>query len=228
MNISKFSNRQKNYAFVVIAVAAIVGISLEMDNTQQPDQIESRTQALNSNSPQTYLDAPVTMATVSAVVPESYIQKNSIAEKALSTAKSTPPESGWIIGDVKASTPTIPLNERIAQYEIVRVDRPETYPAVGQTISLPMFNGKNVSVNVQSATTLQNGDYTWSGHLDGFGDDYPVVMTYGEHSIFATITTPNGAYTMESTDGAGWLYKNPSEFELSNPGFKDYLEVTDR
>jgi hypothetical protein len=30
---------------------------------------------------------------------------------------------------------------------------------------------------------------------------------------------------MESLDGLGWLYKNPAEVELSNPGYKDFLEV---
>jgi hypothetical protein len=79
--------------------------------------------------------------------------------------------------------------------------------------------------DVQSTTTNPNGDYTWSGHLQGHGTDYPVVMTYGEHSIFATITTPEGSYTMESIDGLGWLYKNPAEVELSNPGAKDFLDV---
>ena len=52
-------------------------------------------------------------------------------------------------------------------------------------------------------------------------------MTYGERSIFATITTPDGSYTMESLDGLGWLYKNPAEVELFNTDSKDFVEVND-
>jgi hypothetical protein len=130
------------------------------------------------------------------------------------------------MADVKAAVPKITLSERISDYAIVALEQhPARFPAAGEQIQLPMLNGKQVLVNVESSTANPNGDYTWSGHLDGFGSDYPVVMTYGEHSIFATITTPEGSYTMESLDGSGWLYKNPAEVELSTPGAKDFLEI---
>ena len=164
-----------------------------------------------------------------AALPDTSVKKMRVIKKPdvekFSTIRSSAPEPAWTIGDVKSATPTFTLNENVSQYEIVKIENPEIYPAVGQTISLPMLKGKNVTVNVQSAVTLQNGDYSWSGHLEGFGDDFPVVMTYGPHSIFATITTPEGSYSMESIDGAGWLYKNPSEFELMKPGSNDYVEV---
>ena len=141
-------------------------------------------------------------------------------------AAQLPAVSSWQMGDIKTQTPKITLSEKISAYAIVELEQhPATFPAVGEQIQLPMLNGQKVIANVQSITTSPNGDYTWSGHLEGYGDDYPVVMTYGEHSIFATITTPEGSYTMESLDGLGWLYKNPAEIELSNPGAKDFLEV---
>ena len=122
----------------------------------------------------------------------------------------------------------ITLSEKISNYAIVQLEQhPAQFPAVGEQIQLPMLNGQSVMADVQSTTTNPNGDYTWTGHLQGYGTDYPVVMTYGEHSIFATITTPEGSYTMESIDGLGWLYKNPAEIELSNPGAKDFLEVNE-
>ncbi len=137
-----------------------------------------------------------------------------------------PASSSWQMGDIKTLTPKITLSEKISAYAIVELEQhPAAFPAVGEQIQLPMLNGQKVTANIQSITTSPNGDYTWAGHLDGYGDDYPVVMTYGEHSIFATITTPEGSYTMESLDGLGWLYKNPAEVELSSPGAKDFLEV---
>lgn len=134
----------------------------------------------------------------------------------------------WQLGDVKAPTPKIPLSEKISNYAIVQLEQhPAQFPVMGEQIQLPMLNGQSVVANVESTTKNPNGDYTWSGHLQGYGSDYPVVMTYGEHSIFATITTPEGSYTMESVEGLGWLYKNPAEIELSNPGMKDFLEVNE-
>ncbi len=134
----------------------------------------------------------------------------------------------WKVDDVKSPVPSIPLNDKVVDYEIVEIDQyPEHFPQVGEHITLPMLNGEKVVVEVKSLSTSPNGDQTWSGHLQGQGTDYPVIMTYGEHAVFATITTPEGSYSMESVDGLGWLYKNPSEFELSDASANDFLEVNE-
>lgn len=135
-------------------------------------------------------------------------------------------EAPWQMADVKADAPSIPLGEEIAVYAIVELPQKSVhFPAVGEQVSLPMLRGKAVTAKVKSTLTLANGDYSWSGHLEGYGTDYPVVMTYGERAIFATITTPEGSYSMESMDGVGWLYKNPAEVELSAVGANDYLDI---
>lgn len=133
----------------------------------------------------------------------------------------------WRMADASAATPTMPLPGGVSVYEPVSVDMENpTYPEAGQQTSVTLPGGEHLQVNVERSTTNPNGDYTWRGHLDGYGDDeYPVVMTYGGSSVFATVTTPNGSYTLESVNGSGWIYKNPSEFELSNPGANDYLEI---
>ena len=133
--------------------------------------------------------------------------------------------SGWELAEVNSAKPSIELNERVSIFQAVKVARPEVLAVVGDQISFPMFSGSSVVVDVQSVKNYPDGGFGWSGHLQGFGDDYPVVVTYGERSAFATITTPEGSFTMESTDGLGWLYKNPSEFELSTHGSTDVLEI---
>ena len=225
MKISRLSDKQKNYAFIALAVTAVVGVFLGMNVTpQQSAVIQSEITATpTSSKPVVSTSNGISMSNVSATHNDVAPVKS--AMKAATISADATPKAGWVVGDVKASVPTIPLNERISQYQIVNVEHPETYPEAGQQMSLPMLNGKEVVVNIESTSVLQNGDHSWSGHLEGSGTDYPVVMTYGENSIFATITTPEGSYTMESVNGSGWLYKNPSEFELSNPGFKDFLEV---
>ncbi len=135
-------------------------------------------------------------------------------------------DDAWQPAAHDAPEPSIPLNNRISVYRPVQLNpHPTDLPIVGEQVTLPMFNGKKFVADVQTTSVSANGDYTWRGHLTGQGDSYPVVMTYGEHSTFATITTPDGAYTLESVDGLGWLYKNPSFPELSTPGTNDFLEV---
>jgi hypothetical protein len=130
------------------------------------------------------------------------------------------------MGSVNSPTPAIPLNEKISAYAIIEIEsHPAHLPSIGEQLQVPMLEGQPVTIRVESSSTSPNGDYSWSGHLQGYGTDYPVVMTYGQHSTFATITTPEGSYTLEALDGIGWLYKNPSEIELSNPGAPDFLEI---
>jgi hypothetical protein len=132
----------------------------------------------------------------------------------------------WRVMDTAAASPAMPLPESVSVYEPISVDMENPiYPEAGQQTSVTLPGGERVQVNIETSTTNPNGDYTWRGHLDGHGDEYPVVMTYGGNSVFATVTTPNGSYTLESVNGSGWIYKNPSEFELSNPGANDYLEI---
>lgn len=132
----------------------------------------------------------------------------------------------WRVGDATTAIPQMPLPAGVSVYEPVAVDmeNPE-YPEPGEQLTVPMPGGERLRVNVKTGTTNPNGDYTWRGHLDGYGDEYPVVMTYGGNSVFATVTTPRGSYTLVSVNGSGWIYKNPSEFELSHPGTNDYLEI---
>ncbi len=145
-----------------------------------------------------------------------------IASKNTATVKT----NTWNVGGAKAQIPSIPLNERIRDYDVVEIEQhPESIPDVGDQVTLPMLKGQHVVVDVKSISISANGDKTWSGHLQGGGTDYPVIMTYGETSIFAMITTPEGSYSMESVRGVGWLYKNPSELELSSTENNDYLEV---
>jgi hypothetical protein len=132
----------------------------------------------------------------------------------------------WRVADASMPTPTLSVPDGVSVYEPVSLDMDNPkYPEAGEQLSLTMPGGERLRVNIESSTSNPNGDYSWRGHLDGYGDEYPVVMTYGGNSVFATVTTPKGSYTLESVAGSGWVYKNPSEVELSNPGSNDYLDI---
>lgn len=131
----------------------------------------------------------------------------------------------WQSASRNAPTPSIPLNEHVVAYESVQLEQhPASMPVAGQEVSLPLLKGDLVKVQVEVGNLHENGDYSWRGHLKGHGSDYPVIMTYGESGTYATITTPEGSYSLESINGLGWLYKNPAEPELSAAGAVDHLE----
>lgn len=127
--------------------------------------------------------------------------------------------AAWQFPEEAYLTPDLPLNDAVVSKAVVIFDHEQTdYPEPGGQIELPMLNGESVTADVKHAVVTPSGDYSWSGHLAGHGTDYPITMTYGETSAFSMITTPQGSYTMETINGVGWLYKNPSELELSEPG----------
>jgi hypothetical protein len=223
MQIYKLTNTQKLLAGLVLAAAACASVLMVM----QVPQLAVKGPHLSTAESIPVLQQTHKVAIAKAELPTAPLAHTS--QLALPhSASQTANVKSWQMGGVKAAIPKIPLSEKISDYAIVQLEQhPAQFPGVGEQIQLPMLNGQSVVANVQSTTTNPNGDFTWSGHLQGYGDDYPVVMTYGEHSIFATITTPEGSYTMESLDGLGWLYKNPAEIQLSNPGVKDFLDVNE-
>lgn len=220
MKIHKFTTSQKTYGAVVFALAAGLSVFVTVRSM-------SLDQSVITSSPQARAELPPSLVTVSefgARVVEAGVPATSVALDGTFEAQKAA-RASWQMGSVKAETPAIPLSERISDYAIVELPQVAALPVVGEVISLPLLHGKSFVAVVESANNLANGDYSWSGHVQGYGTDYPVIMTYGEHSVFATITTPDGSYTMESINGLGWLYKNPAEVELSHPGAKDFLEI---
>lgn len=225
MRFQKFSDSQKRLGAVVFALAAGASVLLTVKSINLHQPVVATTA-----QPIAHAELPAAQAVISHV--ESRLDSKIASagtfavNGAIESSTEMPAQASWQMASVKAETPSIPLNEKISDYAIVELSqKPAAFPAVGEQISLPMLHGKVLVAKVESATKLLNGDYTWSGHVEGYGTDYPVVMTYGEHSVFATITTPEGSYTMESINGLGWLYKNPAEVELSHPGAKDFLEI---
>ncbi len=225
MKIHKLTASQKTFGAVVFALAAGLSVLFTVKSVSLQQPLIS-----TSAQPIGRAELPPSLTTSKLEV-QAATDMNASANtiplnRAFNRPSHTSVQASWQMGGVKAATPSIPLSEKISDYAIVELQqKPADFPAVGDQVLLPMLHGKNVVAIVESAVNLANGDYSWSGHLHGYGTDYPVVMTYGEGSVFATITTLDGSYTMESINGLGWLYKNPAEIELSNPGAKDFLEI---
>ncbi|MBL4868912.1 MAG: hypothetical protein JKY67_21310 [Pseudomonadales bacterium] len=135
----------------------------------------------------------------------------------------------WIT-DVEMK-PEITLNDRITVKTAIQFDN-EKVKGVnkGDKFKLMLPGGSEFVVSVEQSKVYPNGGRSWSGHLEGHQDQYPVVFTFspsnnGNKTSFATITTPNGSYSMESVNGNGWVYQNPAEQELNESDHQDSLMI---
>ncbi|WP_049630506.1 hypothetical protein [Cellvibrio sp. pealriver] len=230
MSRSSGSNLKRIYwVFVVVAVLLVLYQVSRNSHILQPDE---RLQELQP--------APVAQLSLdpdALVNAEAALQQaqDALIGQAAMQAKATTSDTGTVLDTSTATnawqadpqvSPAIPLPDAVVDYEPVSVDMDSpAYPGVGEQVKLMLPGGSELVAKVASSHENPNGDYSWRGYLEGHGDEYPVVMTYGGNSVFATITTPQGSYTLESVNGSGWVYKNPSEFELSEPGKNDYLEI---
>ncbi len=217
----------KRFYWVFIAVALLVVVyQLSSGNGFKPEDRLQEPQAL---PPAPDVVSPELRANADTVLERA---QSALADRTRTVVMAAPAVKSEVSEAISAwqtggDNPTsIPLPNGVVVYEPVSVDMESpAYPMPGEQVSLPLPGGEKLVVNVESSNENPNGDYSWRGHLDGQGTDYPVVMTYGANSVFATVTTPKGSYTLESVNGSGWIYKNPSEFELSEPGKNDYLEI---
>lgn len=160
-----------------------------------------------------------------AVAVQQALQRSEQALRAADQTLSAPdiPERGVVWSSVNDSlqTPALALNPQVSHAEVVRLPEPRTLERLpGDRLTVPLPEGRSLAVTVEEATRLPNGDYSWRGNVDGEGDDFPVIFTMGKNSAFATITSWDGSYTMESVGGVGWLYRNivdPGEDSIPVP-----------
>ncbi len=222
-NLGYLSLAMIGSAFALNQSLFIAGLSEQTTNTGSPTTQEQ-------NKPITAAPAVPVPKTPLAELHAS-LQRAEAALAAVEALESSPKQTewkniSWQVESKKSRTPSFMLRDEIREYDVITLKPSELiYPEKGDQMHMPLLNGEKVVVDVKASKVNPNGDYSWSGHVQGFGTDYPVVMTYGKDSIFAMITTPKGSYSMESVNGVGWLYKNPAEHELTAPGHDDFLEV---
>jgi len=82
---------------------------------------------------------------------------------------------------------------------------------VGSLVSIELPGGEHYQALVQEVLVHENGDRSWSGHLEGFGTRFPVVYTQGDSATFGTIATPIGLYSLEALGEDAVLYRDERE-----------------
>lgn len=109
-------------------------------------------------------------------------------------------------------------NGLVHDLQHVRIDREAIQSLeVGSLVALELPDGQHLLARVQDLVLHENGDRSWSGHLDGFGTRYPVVYTQGEIATFGTIATPTGLFALEALGEEAVLFRDERE-GLQEPG----------
>ena len=130
----------------------------------------------------------------------------------------------WVLSQEQADLPMRLVDRGLTNSKRVKVDRAEF---------AELQAGDRIELNIPQLSTpyaafiddvIQhgNGDMSWRGHLAGYEEPYAVVFTMGNSANFATITTPEGAYLLEATDGSGWMVALVDLENLIDTNLRDY------
>jgi predicted RNA-binding protein with TRAM domain len=104
---------------------------------------------------------------------------------------------------------------KIAKQEFKRI-------SVGDNLKLPIpQTGQSYEMSIEQVGRHKNGDRTLKGHLTN-QPEYTVVVTEGQSSTYATISTPEGSFMLEAQQDQGWLVAAADLDSLVNPNLKDY------
>ena len=96
---------------------------------------------------------------------------------------------------------------------------------VGDTIKLPSLGQIEYEAKITKKITHKNGSTSVTGNLVGDQNaKFSVVLTEGKTSSYASITTPEGAYEIETINGIGYVYSvQDIENKYIDPTKDDFL-----
>jgi len=75
---------------------------------------------------------------------------------------------------------------------------------IGESLSLGYMG--DYEAKISNKIVHKNGSVSITGNLVNSDNNYMVVLTEGKSSVFGTVTTPDGAYELETKDGQGYVY----------------------
>ena len=96
---------------------------------------------------------------------------------------------------------------------------------VGDTIQLPNIGQVSYEAIIKKKVTHDNGSVSVTGNLTGSqNSQYSVVFTEGKKTSYASFTTPEGAFEIETVNGQGYVYSvQDMENQLIDPNKEDIL-----
>lgn len=92
---------------------------------------------------------------------------------------------------------------------------------VGDPLSLVLPEVGTVAAVVQRITDPAPGTRVLQGHLSGFEEDHPIVVTRSATRTFVNVATPAGTWIGEFADASGWLHFDDLAERLIDYGIPD-------
>ena len=108
--------------------------------------------------------------------------------------------------------------------EPIQFNRKLANLSLGSEARLSMPLGGSYVLNFDNRFDHLSGNVTWVGSLQGYGDNYRAVITFGEGGASGTIHTPDGDFLVETDADGEWLV-DPKTAGLTpkGPGADDTL-----
>jgi len=76
---------------------------------------------------------------------------------------------------------------------------------IGDTLVLPFMGLDEYEATIEDKVIHPNGSVSVSGNLVD-SDQYSIVFTQGETSLYGTVVTPTGSFEIETKNGYGYIY----------------------
>jgi hypothetical protein len=137
------------------------------------------------------------------------------AAAALPTPRVAPPL--WRAAEGEAPALASLVNGFVRETEHVTIRRDALGELeFGSLVPIELPGGERYFARVERLIAHDTGDRSWSGHLDGYGLQFPVIYTQGDVATFGTIATPKGLYALEANGEDGVLFLDERE-HLQDP-----------
>ncbi|CAA6806880.1 MAG: Unknown protein [uncultured Sulfurovum sp.] len=79
--------------------------------------------------------------------------------------------------------------------------------SVGDVIKLPALGQVQYEAEITKVLTHKNGSTSATGNLIGDQNEkHSIILTEGKSTSYASISTPEGAFEIETIDGVGYVY----------------------
>ncbi len=211
-------------AFIIIIPAAIAITALKVSDLKNANQenlsMSIQTAGKISNNDKNVLNLNNPFKTISGKIKKDIKKTQTFIETpSLNTTESLNQDSP--IKEVATATTASPwhinnsyINER---YQFA----PQVHEKMPVNINAHQVNALEVGSQMEiilpdysrhtaviSDITYNGSSKTMTGHLAN-SKTSEIIITAGRNSVYATVATPTGSYSMQSSDGEGVLYKVP-------------------
>lgn len=133
---------------------------------------------------------------------------SSVDDESIQTAEASVVAPPWQVLDKTIVPEKLRLREGVEPVQIIQIDTSALESmSEGDYFKFPTINNKQYEVIVSKKKTLWNGDLSIRGTLQGDdGDTFPVVLSSGTNTTFASFSTPEGSFELEAFGNVGGLY----------------------